>query len=98
MSTSTPDFSAPSVSSAVPRGRGKVSVAGVVTGVALGGCVAFGLLWRTECQRAAYLQAQIEPLKAEAARYRVGLQEEIARTMRLAEELKAKQAAAVSVR
>jgi hypothetical protein len=80
------------------RTRGKVGLAWVVAGLSLGGCVAFGLMWQNECRRASYYQAQIEPLKAEAARYRAGLQEEIARTMRLAEELKAKQTAGVSAR
>ena len=98
MSTDLPPSAPTDPVSVPPARRGKVSLAGVLTGIALGGCVAFGMLWQTECRRAAYLQAQIEPLKAEAARYRVGLQEEIARTMRLAEELKAKQAAAVSAR
>lgn len=78
--------------------KSKVGGAWVVTGLALGGCVAFGLMWQNECRRSAYFQAQVEPLKAEAARYRVGLQEEIARTMRLAEELKNKPSSGVSVR
>ena len=90
------DSSTP-VASASPRSRRPVNPAWLVTGLSLGGCVAFGLMWQSECRRSTYLQAQIEPLKAEAARYRVGLQEDIARTMRLAEKLKAKQAA-VSVR
>lgn len=78
--------------------RGQVRVAWVVAGLSLGGCVAFGLMWRNEGRRAAYYQAQVAPLKVEASRYRAGLQEEIARTMRLAEELKAKQTAGVSAR
>jgi hypothetical protein len=98
MSTSSLDSSATPSVPVAPRRPAKVTVSGVVAGLALGGCVAFGLLWRTECRRASYLQAQLEPVKAEAARYRVGLQQEIARTMRLAEELKAKQEAAVSAR
>jgi len=76
----------------------RVASGWVVAGVAMGGCVAFGLMWQNECRRATYWEAQVAPLKAEAARYRVGLQEEIARTMRLAEDLRARQAADVSVR
>lgn len=87
-----------SASNAAAGPRRRIGGAWVVTGLALGGCMAFGLMWQNECRRAAYFQAQVEPLKAEAARYRVGLQEEIARTMRLAEELKSKPAGGVSAR
>lgn len=94
-SVSTPQIPRASDAPAAPR---RVSLAVVLTGLALGGSMAFGLMWQSECQRVKYLQAQIEPLKAEATRYRVGLQEEIARTMRLAEELRIKQAESVSAR
>jgi len=97
MSTDSSSASPASEPSAVPR-RGKVGLAWVVAGLSLGGCVAFGLMWQTECRRATYWQSQVAPLKEEAARYRAGLQEEIARTMRLADELKAKQDGAVSAR
>jgi hypothetical protein len=98
MSTTSSDASpAISVPPATPPRR-KVGSAWVVTGLSLGGCAALSLMWRTEVQRAAYWQSQVAPLKAEAARYRIGLQEEIARTMRLAEELKSKKDGAVSVR
>ena len=96
---STDSSFAPGADASIPpRARGTIGLAWVVAGLSLGGCVAFGLMWRNECRRASYYQAQVEPLKEEAARYRTGLQEEIARTMRLAEELKAKQTAGVSAR
>jgi len=98
MSTDPANFSSSSEVPAAACRRGRLSLSWVVTGLALGGCVAFGLMWQTECRRVAYWQAQVEPLKAEAVRYRLGLQEEIARTMRLSEELKAKLAAEVSAR
>jgi|GEM_PF-2217841 len=98
MSTNALDSSAHAPVSPALRRPARVSLAGVVAGLSLGACVTFGLLWRTECHRARYLEAQLAPIKAEAARYRAGLQEEIARTMRLAEELKAKQVPAVSAR
>jgi hypothetical protein len=97
MSTDSSSTSPAPELSPVPR-RGKVGLAWLVAGLSLGGCVAFGLMWQTECRRAAYWQSQVVPLKEEAARYRAGLQEEIARTMRLADELKAKREGAVSVR
>jgi len=64
----------------------------LVLGLAVGGGGGMGVMWWAESRRAAYFEAQVEPLKAEVVRYRSGLQEEVVRTMRLADELRARPA------